>query len=478
MLLALALLAAPACSTAPQAPDKLSAQEVRADFEDLYAGLKAAHYDLYARRSQPEYDALYAEMRDGIRAAMTMAEAEVYFQKFSAFGKVAHSKIAFPADAWEAFRAGGGKAIPLGIRFMGEKLMITDDYSGSEAELRGTQIVSINGMDAAEVETRLRRHVSADNDYLAHTILEFSFVPVFWLEFGAPETFSIVVEDAGGGRRTVDLPALARDELNEGGDAPMFELDRNERRYEIDGRVGYLRPGPFYNNEPDAADPWDPTAFRTFIDEAFTAFIGADLPAVLIDLRANPGGDNSFSDPMLAWFADEPFRFASHFYIRASEATIASNAKRVPEGDTTSVSFRMGQALAAVAPGEVVDFDLGDSLPREGERYDGKVYLLIDRHSYSNTVTVAALAQDYGFATVLGEETSDLATTYGAMEQFTLPRSGIVVDYPKALIVCPNGGMEARGVIPDVAIPSPLLPTHDVQLEQALDWVNEALDAR
>jgi hypothetical protein len=39
----------------------------------------------------------------------------------------------------------------------------------------------------------------------------------------------------------------------------------------------------------------------------------------------------------------------------------------------------------------------------------------------------------------MGEQTGDMATTYGAMERFSLPESGIVVTYPKALIIRQNG---------------------------------------
>ncbi|MDG2520746.1 hypothetical protein P7B02_04255 [Caulobacter segnis] len=76
--------------------------------------------------------------------------------------------------------------------------------------------------------------------------------------------------------------------------------------------------------------------------------------------------------------------------------------------------------------------------------------------------------QSWG-STVLGEETSDLGTTYGAMETFKLPRTGVVVGFPKALITRPNGGKAARGVTPDVAIKTPILePASDPVLTQAV----------
>ena len=90
---------------------------------------------------------------------------------------------------------------------------------------------------------------------------------------------------------------------------------------------------------------------------------------------------------------------------------------------------------------------------------------------------MAAILQDYRFGTILGEETSDLATTYGAMESFTLPRTKIEVAYPKALILRPSGDPVARGVVPDLAIPRPIFePPDDPVLRRAIEIAREESD--
>ena len=79
------------------------------------------------------------------------------------------------------------------------------------------------------------------------------------------------------------------------------------------------------------------------------------------------------------------------------------------------------------------------------------------------------MSHDYGFATIVGEETSDFATTYGALEQFKLTRTGIEVGFPKAQIIRVNGDMAARGVVPDIAIETPIVEApRDPVLQQAL----------
>ena len=86
---------------------------------------------------------------------------------------------------------------------------------------------------------------------------------------------------------------------------------------------------------------WDATAFKQMIDDAFTHFQQQQATALLIDLRDNPGGTNSFSDYMIAWFADQPFRFASDFSVKVSQQAIRSNEKRLEQstdtGDTSHI---------------------------------------------------------------------------------------------------------------------------------------------
>jgi len=184
-------------------------------------------------------------------------------------------------------------------------------------------------------------------------------------------------------------------------------------------------------------------------------------------LRDNPGGDNSFSDLLVARIADRPFRFTDSFEIKVSAATTAANRKRL-DGASDAMAQRLDAAYSGMREGSRVMFEIERTAPNVTAHFNGKVFVLINRHSYSNTVLVAAIVQDYRFGTVLGEETSDLASTYGAMEKFTLPNTGIEVGYPKARILRPSGNPEARGVRPDIQIPAPLVAgTDDAVLRRA-----------
>ncbi|GJL93553.1 S41 family peptidase [Hyphococcus sp.] len=444
----------------------------REDLAALYDGLKSGHYDLYIHRPKPEYDALYQQTMASLDAPLSRFEFFLAAQKFTAFGNVAHARIDFPSEAYGAFREAGGRSIPIFLRIVDGRAYVGEDYSGLETVSPGDEILSIDGRPMSFWLEETAKLISADTPYIAHSLLEFSFPMYLWAVIGEQEQFEVTFAAPKGKKRTVTIPATTRTaQLAAGeGQDEQFALDFNGRESRmLDGGVAYLRPGPFYNVE-DPENLWDATQFTAFIDDAFASYLEAGAQNLIIDLRDNPGGDNSFSDPMIAWIADRPFRFASKFLIRSSDEAAASNQARLDAspGAVEGVSGLFAREYARVPRGEVFEFEIPIAHPKAGQKFTGEVYVLVNRHSYSNAVNVAAIFQDYGWGVIAGEKTSDMATTYGAMESFTLVNSGFSVGFPKAHIIRPSGEPESDGVTPDVVIETPIVAGKDDAVLKAL----------
>src|SRR6056297_752694 len=450
---------------------------IRAEFDVLYETLRESHYDMYANRSRAAYDALFSRMRAGFDTPLTRSQIRQHFQRFVAYGDVAHAKIDPPMAAWEQFRANGGKAFPLFFRVLDGRVFI-DDFMGDLDVRVGDEVLAVGGTPALEWLAPMRAHLSADNDYLAYTMMENRLPILVWQEWGEVASFPLILRRGIDGPFEIEVPALTRSQFQEAPDdhPARFALDWNAREARmLTDTIAYLRPGPFYDNRPEAEHPWNPAAFHAFVDGAFESFIENGAEQLLIDLRNNPGGSNSFSDHLVAWFAKEPFRFSEKFEIMVSEAAIVSNRERLDtqDGGTDTVSNQLAAAYKGRSPGEIVDFPIELIRPRDGQRFGGKVFMLINRHSYSNAVSVAAIGQDYGFATILGEPTADLANTYGAMEHFTLPETGIRVGFPKARILRPSRDADADQVEPDIAIEALIAPDEDVMLQRAVEVITK-----
>ncbi len=452
-------------------------EDLKSDFESLYSNLKHAHANLYAHRSKQEYDALYQSMLSGFKKPISLFEAKVSFQKFTAYGNVAHARIDFPTDHYTNFRDNDGRSFPIYLRIANGRAYVGENYSDNTQIRSGDEILTLQDKPMPEWLSSTAQHISADTPYIAHSLLEFTFPQYLWLEIGEIEMFKLSLQQRDGTIFHTTVHAKTRQEQQEiAQNLPArFALTSNKRSATmLDDKIAYLRPGPFYNFE-NPENIWDNTASNAFIDAAFNSFQEANADTLIIDLRGNPGGNNSFSDPMLSWIADQKFRFASKFLIRSSAEAAQANQKRLdsnPDGDN-SVSALLAQKYSETPFNQVFEFDIPYTEPRAENRFNGQVYALINRHSYSNAVNVASIIKDYNFGIIVGEKTSDMATTYGAMETFTLPHTKISVGFPKAHIIRPSGNPESDGVTPDLVIASPILPSEtDIVLEKLLDMIN------
>ncbi|HMA50608.1 MAG TPA: S41 family peptidase, partial [Magnetospirillaceae bacterium] len=148
---------------------------------------------------------------------------------------------------------------------------------------------------------------------------------------------------------------------------------------------------------------------------------------LLIDLRDNPGGSEAFALDLMGWFAPRPYRLH-----RADDPTD----------------------------------------PRPVPRFEGKIFVLVNRNSFSSCAVLAAAVQDQHFGLILGERTSDLATGQAAIQTFELDNSHLVVGYPTSHMVRIAGEDAPRFVLPDLLIDTPVIEgPEDPVLRQALDLV-------
>jgi len=456
-----------AASDSAAQPVLFTSSEVRADLEDLYQRMQVSHIDLYARRARPAYQSRYEHVRKSIKQPMSLPEVQRLFQKFLAYGRIAHSRIEFNAAEFERFRQANGRVFPLNLRPTSSAVVVARNLSGNLNLAPGTEVLSVDGVPVARWMERLGEHISADSDYLLHVLLERQMPAYVWLEHAEQARFKLQIRTGKGKLRQVTVKARTRAQMQradqEQPSGPALDwTDRKARM--LEGGLAYLRIGAFFDVKGEGDNIWNTADFAEFINQSFAQFRQQGARALLIDLRDNPGGDNSFSDLLVQHFADKPFRFAARFRVKVSQAAIDTNAARLKstgdDGDSTSA--QLARHYQRKTLGEIFDFSIEQTQPLPvNERFSGKVFLLINRQSFSNAVIVAAMCQDARFATILGEETADLASTYGAMEQFKLSRTGIQVGFPKAQIIRPSGDTSARGVIPDIAIATPLVEGRD-----------------
>lgn len=474
LLGAMTLALLPACAQA----DKLTADQAIEDLDRLYGGLIAAEADLFAETPKRIFDARYAELVEHLDDPVSKPDLHTKLQRFAALARHAHTRIDQLNPGWHKHVDANGLVFPLSFDVIDGEVIVAGAPIDSGIE-PGDRIVAFEGAPNPIWLSRLKRNISAETPELAYAMMAGGEPYFVWLEYGARSGFQVEIE-RDGETHAVTLEAQSLDRLSEVSTRVNgFDLAGREARL-LDGNIAYLRPGAFYNLDAktpeEAYDPTSLEKYKSFIDNAFETFVECGAEHLVLDLRDNRGGDVSFSDPVVAWFATQPFRFTSDFRVRVSEQTTASNQARLDArpGDSDSISAKLAKLYARAETGDLVSYEMPFVEPRDDKRFSGRVHVMVNRFSYSNAVTTAALIQDYGFGTIYGEPTRDMATTFGAMEQFSLPNSGFIVGYPKAHIIRPNGEEKSHPVTPDVLInASSVRGEDDVMLETLVRRLQE-----
>jgi hypothetical protein len=224
-----------------------------------------------------------------------------------------------------------------------------------------------------------------------------------------------------------------------GGEAPAVVSWRV-----VSPAVGYVRIAAF------ASGASAPGALAR-LDSAFGA-LGA-LPALVIDLRGNPGGNLELGSRLADHLVERPLE-AGYFVTRAGlesrgvrsiDALDPASLPRLAPGDSVlGAGFhehlrRRGGAVMLVAGG-------GRATP-----YRGRVAVLIDRGSGSTAEAVAAALGESGRATLVGERTAGAMLSSAG---FTVA-PGWELRLPVADFRTPGRRVvEGKGVEPAVAVPS------------------------
>ena len=206
---------------------------------------------------------------------------------------------------------------------------------------------------------------------------------------------------------------------------------------------------------------------------------------LILDLRHNGGGDLRIITKLLSYLADTSFGMVKD--IRSRLPDPSANTLIAYFDPEKTVSFK-SSCVPGTHIGNSWHMDVRPEFCRPygpnpvagRNRFKGSLYVLIDGATFSSAAlfTTALKAQRKGVV-FIGRETA--GTEEGcngfAMQQLTLPNSGIVIDFPWLRVVSmapsPAGG---RGLMPDYPIaysPEDVVKSNDPDLVRALQLIRQ-----
>ena len=429
-----------------------SRKQVLDDLSYLKSSLEETHYDLYAYTSKEDFDQNFESIYLSLeKDSFDLLEATRLFQCVISKANNGHTEISFPGSIYAEYAYAGGVIFPLEVALENGKVLIRKNWSSNEEIKIGAELIGINGMSMQEILDKFSLYISAERPYFKHAKIELYSLPrLYWYAYGPQDSYQVEILQEGQ-RQTYSLTGVRALE--------DFEMKREAmlnttRQLELHDPAAYLNPGPFSGDEP---------TYQQFIDSAFSVIREKNINNLIIDLRNNSGGNEPFSDYLVSYIADRPFKWNSSFTLKTS-AILKADVRQ--KRDTSQAYWK---EVLAHQNGEIYDFEFEPYQPQPpGLRFQGAVYVLVNRQSHSQSAVTAAQIQDYSFGTIVGEETGDYPTLYASQFEYLLPHTGIPVKVSKGRIVRVNGSTKPEGVIPDLFIKDYLLDEEDEILEGLL----------
>ena len=209
----------------------------------------------------------------------------------------------------------------------------------------------------------------------------------------------------------------------------------------------------------------DYDAFKKFLEQSFKEIHSNRIDKLIIDIRANEGGNSLLNDLLLSYITKKSYRQFSGRYWKVSEQSKKAYASNEEFMAILNDNFK--QKYFNASNQEIIE-SFGEDLitPKTPNNYfDGKTCLLIGPETFSSANLLADAIKTYNIATLIGTHTGEYTNDFGEQISFTLPNSGNTIFISTTYDIGANG---------DHNILEPVYPDIEVEknvLQYAVQWI-------
>ncbi len=424
----------------------LSPKELSQDFEYLVKTLDEMNPDFYAFISKDEFDKKVDRIRAEIIEPMSLLDFYLRVSYLVHSIKQGHTQASYMLKFWQNCNKG---MIPLNFRVIGSQLFVKDNYSSNSDLVRGSEILSINGIPSATLLDTLGKYSLKETKTFSTLALEGKFPYYLWMVYQFNDGYKLKYIPPY--KEQIKATTLSGLSIYDYGDRRFPKKKRKKKEYdfEIDeNNIGILKAESF---------SVDLIPFKIFIDSVFNVINGKKINDLIIDIRDNDGGDIVHGYLILDYMTDKQLNFASKYYSKTCEFTKEkfSNSNHY-ELDSLRARYwpfndKEYKELMLKSPnGFIQEIKLKPFVPDKDKfKFKGNIYVLTNGIVFSSALPFAYMIKDYNLATIVGEETGLVSPAYGEPIRYKLPNTQIKIMNSTSSIIRPSGIVNGRGVIPD-----------------------------
>jgi len=409
---------------AAQAAPVITKQALQQDIDLVLRTVRDQHPDLGFSTSDAAMTAALEAIGRDLPPSMTRDEAWRQLARLNPLLADGHFAIALTdwrADT-AAHRAAGGALFPFDVAFDPQgRLVIDAALGGAASPLAGARIVAIDGMPVDTLVASLGSRVHGDTPAMRMALLAQRWWLYYWKTLGAAQQYRLVIERDGQRSElavpgSTDQPRMLQDEVDT---ARLYRLDT------VPGCSAVLTVSSFSSAHL--------AHFVAFTHAAFTRLRQENIRDLVIDIRANGGGDDvMWLDGLMPYLATTRYRTGSS----AVKRVLRANPER-------------GEQVGQISHTQIATWR--EPQPDHPARFNGKVQVAIGPLTYSSGVLFANVMQDFGFATLIGTGGAVRRSQSGGVYGVPLPQSGLTLWIPRFVLDPP--GSAPRGTLLNAQAP-------------------------
>ena len=389
-----------------------SVEELKSDFNYLRQKLENKHPNLYAFTPKTAMDAMLESIFQQIK---TPATATDFYNLITVLNeKIRDGHTMFlPADAYSPNDS--TCFFPFYVDVKGGQVYVSMNCSSDTTIAVGSQILSINGMDAPTMLDFLMARQIRDgfNTAYPHWILDNYFKSYYAFSFGYPDSFALLLRDAHGKEASAHVPALTNDGILAIRESryPVNRLDSRsggvELKMDEGKKMALLNLGTFDSRTLRKSKG---RSFRRTLKSMFTTIKKQEAAYMILDLRDNQGGDFRTSRLLLKYLIRRPTRH-----------------------------LKRGFESRRISP------------KRNG--FTGKLYVLINGGTFSAASITCSILKAEGRAIFVGEETGgNRVAIFGASKLYSLPNTQLQAYISTKSYHVQHETNDGRGIMPDIEV--------------------------
>lgn len=475
----------------------LQPREMKEDLKVFRKIREKANSGLYIYKTKTEIDSLYQWAFRETEKALPLTDFYKTLLALTDFEGSNHNGTELPVSPILFIDEERG-FFPLFLKHIDGDKAVTNNKN--EKIPLGSEIISINGKNIAEIQQRFYKYFPTDGFNKTAKVkasIENSFGWLYPFEFGKNDSFIIEYKKPYSiETEKVILPSISIDENREKYSQRHSAKTDSIINYEVQEKYSFellddsiaLLNFRIFTMADNKEDPRF-KVFSEYLDSVFIKLKNEDYKHLIIDIRNNPGGNDPTYEKVFTYLTEHPFKENTNAHIIFNEipypkyfvwnSTDRSNQKR----ELKQVNNYLQSVFTEQRNQKYYQNQKFNPVYYpDTNKFEGKVYLLIDENVGSAASHFASLVRGYTDATVVGVETSGGYYSHNGHYpvSYQLPNSEIIshfsIVYVEQDAPYKVNQPKGRGVIPDYIVLTTLedfLNQKDTQMNFVLKLIKK-----